>query len=85
MNDIIKDILGGDEWEFDLIKCYKAGKIILDIDKVMKYLIEELAHCNSGAYIGIGYHGGSTQEDWIERRVYIETCIKTLDTNSLEM
>lgn len=79
MNNIIKNMLDGDEWELDLIKCYKAGTVVIDVDKVTKYLNEELIHCDSGAYIGVGYHGGSTQKEWMDRRVYIERCLKTLE------
>ena len=51
----------------------------LDKEKFKNSVMEDLCHCESGMYIGEGYHGGMTRKEWKNEKEYLLKVLTELE------
>ncbi len=72
-DDYIQKLLEEPEWELNVIKAYKAGKIDMDKEKFIEVLEQE----RHRIYLG-GYHVFTTVEEADKFVNYLDTCLTML-------
>jgi hypothetical protein len=65
-NSEMEEIFLQDNWVLAYLKKHKANPLHypMDLKKCKESVEQDLYHAESGMYIGVGYHGGMTHEEW---------------------
>ena len=79
-----RELFEGPDYDLKLIRAAKKYKLRMDKELLNEYLTEQLIHASSGEYIGEGYHGGLSCEEWRRRRIYLEQCLTELNSINKE-
>lgn len=74
-----RELFEGPDYDLKLIRAAKKYNLRTNKEWIRNDLTEQLIHACSGEYIGKGYHGGLTSEEWRIRRIYLEQCLAELD------
>jgi len=75
-----RELFEGPDYDLKLIRAAKKYKLRMDKEVLTEYLTEQLIHASSGEYIGEGYHGGLSCEEWRRRRICLEQCLAELNS-----
>ena len=80
-NKELNELMKRDDWELEYLVRHKQNSNdypITDKEKFKRCIMEDLCHCESGMYIGEGYHGGMTREEWKNKKEYLEKVLNEL-------
>jgi hypothetical protein len=76
----MNEIMNLDDWEYHYLIKHKQNPIYYPLDekKFKESILESLTVASSGMYIGEGFHGGMTREEWTSRYNYLNNILTLL-------